>query len=79
MTPSAALRRKGSPATWLHNSTRDHRADRAAEFRYLVSSIDTAAVADLAMLALDGWHVRVGIGSDRRVRVTLTRPKKETP
>lgn len=79
MTPSAALRAQGSPATWLYTSTRDHRADRPGEFRYLVSSLDTAAVADLAMLALDGWQVRVGIGPARAVRVTLTRPAKETP
>ncbi|MGO2520194.1 MAG: hypothetical protein ACTH8F_08730 [Microbacterium sp.] len=79
MTPSAALRAQGSPATWLHNSVRAHRADRPGEFRYLVSSLDTAAVADLAMLALDGWLFRVATGSDRRVRVTLTRPAKETP
>lgn len=79
MTPSTVLRAQGSPATWLHNSTRDHRVDRAGEFRYLVSSLDTAAVADLAMLALDGWQVRVGIGPARTVRVTITRPTKETP
>lgn len=79
MTPSTVLRAQGSPATWLYGSTRDHRADRPGEFRYLVSSLDTAAVADLAMLALDGWRVRVGTGPARGVRVSITRPVKETP
>lgn len=78
MTPSRALRAQGSPATWLHDATRDHRADRPGEFRYLVGSVDTAAVADLAMLALDGWRVRVGAGPARGVRVTITRPVKKT-
>lgn len=79
MTPSSVLRSQGSPATWLHNATKDHRIDRPGEFRYLVSSVDTSAVADLAILALEGWRVRVGSGPNRGVRVTITRPSKETP
>lgn len=79
MTPSTLLRSQGSPATWLHNAERDHRIDRAGEFRYLASSIDTSAVADLAILALEGWRVRVGSGPNRGVRITITRPTKENP
>ncbi|WP_274645513.1 hypothetical protein [Microbacterium sp. C7(2022)] len=74
MTPTTLLRAEGSPATWLINSTRDHRIDRPGEFRYLVSSLDQSAIADLAMLALEHWQVRVGRGPNGGLRVTLTRP-----
>ena len=74
MTPTTLLRAEGSPATWLVNSTRDHRIDRPGEFRYLVSSLDQSAIADLAMLALEHWHVRVGRGPNGSLRVTVARP-----
>lgn len=79
MTPTTVLRAQGSPATWLLNSTKDHRPDRPGEYRYLVTSLDRSAVADLAMLALEGWLVRINRGPDRGLRVTVIRPAaKET-
>lgn len=74
MTPTTLLRAQGSPATWLLNATKDHRPDQPGEYRYLVDHVNTSIVADLAMLALEGWTVRVNRGPNGKLRITVQRP-----
>lgn len=74
MNPIAALQADGSPAAWLRNARTDHHPDRDGEYHYLVGCVGTNAIADLTMLALDGWQTRLSRGPNGTMRVTITAP-----
>ncbi|GAA1962610.1 hypothetical protein GCM10009816_25690 [Microbacterium aquimaris] len=69
MHPKDTLERQGHEALWLA-----HAAPYADDtsWHVKVRKLTTRHVADLAMLALDGWQPRIAPRSARFISITLT-------
>lgn len=73
MSPKQALNAAGRTADWLDHAEPNHRLNT---LRYELPNLNADDVCDLAILALDGWFVRVSRANSRRVRVDLREPRR---
>ena len=69
MNPKDTLERQGHEALWLAHATP---CANDTGWRVQVRKLTTKHVADLAMLALDGWQPRIAPRSARFISITLT-------